>query len=84
MLGKGGESLEKNKDESSYLAHLQPDSTQLLMTTIADALEVPRDIEWGPEVSLGLWSRRDGCQDYHSKWVIRVFAGQCIPGPLQV
>jgi len=34
LLGKGSDSLEKNKDESSYLAHLEPDSTQLPKKTV--------------------------------------------------
>lgn len=31
-----------------YIAGLQLDSTGLLISTLADSLEVPRDIEWGP------------------------------------
>ena len=39
---------ETNTGGKAYIAGLQLDSTRLLLSTVADSLEVPRDIEWGP------------------------------------
>jgi aldose sugar dehydrogenase len=38
---------ENSVDPEKYIAQLQLDSTMLLLTLVADSLDVPRDIEWG-------------------------------------
>ena len=35
-------------EEQRYVAHLNLDTTRLLITEIADSLDVPRQIRWGP------------------------------------